>query len=241
MVSIGICDDCKLDIQVLRDNILLLCQDNKIEYRIYTFSSGEELLEYYKSNTLKIIFLDVYMKTIDGIEVGRKLRSMDANIDIIIYTSSPFHTMESYDFFACGYLLKPLNIEKLAYLFNRLITYYHPKQQNPLIVKSNYKDCIIIPEEIEHIESADKILYIHLISGKIIRTYARLDRLALQLPDSDFLRSHQSYIINMNFISCISETGFITKSGNYVPIRLREAARIKQKYISYIQRKTECS
>ncbi len=233
MISIGICDDSEVELTILQNFIVKFFQGQKLEYKMYNFSSGEDLLKFYKCHTLDLLFLDIYMQNINGIETGRSIRALDKKVEIIYCTASVSYALESYNLLAFGYLVKPFDPVRLRMLLEKFISSRPHIEHKHLVVKCNYNDHVIDYDDIVHIESDDKVLLIHTKSGEIFRTYGKLNDLETQLDSPDFLRCHQSYIINMAYIKSVSDNDFITVDGTLVPMRKREIRRLKSVYLDY--------
>jgi len=233
MITIGICDDSEVELAILRNFIDKFFNLRKLEYSVLTFSSGEELLTYYKTNRLDLLFLDIYMKHINGIETGRSIRTKDTKVEIIYCTASSSYALESYNLLAFGYLVKPFDPVRLRMLLEKFIEGRPNAEHKHLVVKSNYNDRVIDYDEIVHIESDDKVLLIFTKDGECIKTYGKLNELEQQLDSPDFLRCHQSYIINMNYVKSVTDNDFITQENTLIPIRKREIRKIKSAYLEF--------
>lgn len=233
MVSIGICDDSEIELTILKNFIDKHFLERKLEYTIYSFTSGEELVSYYQEHTLDLLFLDIYMKQLDGIETGRAIRTLDTRVEIIFCTASSSYALESYDLLASGYLVKPFDPDKMRILLEKFIESRPQAEHKHLVVKSNYNNRVIELDDIVHIESDDKVLMIHTTDGEEIRTYGKLNEIEQELDTPNFLRCHQSFIINMTHIKSVDENDFVTDNGDLVPIRKREIRKIKNEYLEY--------
>ena len=233
MVSIGICDDSEIELTLLKNFIDKQFWEKKLEYIIYTFTSGEELVAYYQEHTLDLLFLDIYMKQLDGIETGRAIRALDKRVEIIFCTASSSYALESYDLLASGYLVKPFDPEKLRILVDRFIEARPRSEHRYLVVKSNYNNRVIDLNDIVHVESDDKVLMIYTVDGEEIRTYGKLNDIEQKLDTPNFLRCHQSFIINMAEIKSVEDNDFMTTTGRLIPIRKRELRKIKNEYLEY--------
>lgn len=233
MITVGICDDSQIELIMLQRFIVSFFDDKKLDYRLLTFSNGEELLDYYSDKRLDLLFLDIYMKNINGIETGRSIRTLDSKVEIIYCTASSSFALESYNLLAFGYLVKPFDPVKLKMLLERFVDNKPNFEHKHLVVKSNYNDRVINLDDIVHIESDDKVLMIYTIDKEIIKIYGKLNEIEEKLDSPDFLRCHQSYIINMKYIKSVNENDFITTIGTMIPIRKREIRKIKSTYINF--------
>ena len=112
MINIAICDDDLYYITETKDILKSLLSSYSINYNIYEFSSGEELLDNYPQN-LDILIMDIQMKLINGMDTARKIREFDTNVEIIFMTSFPEFMQEGYEVKAYRYILKPISERKI--------------------------------------------------------------------------------------------------------------------------------
>lgn len=133
---------------------------------------------------------------------------------------------------AAGYLLKPLEQEKLRQLLGRL---FQNENSVMLTLRQGNSVFTIQPSEIVFIESNRNKLTIHTVR-ETIPYYGRMDEIACRLPQKQFLRCHQSFLVNMDRI-CAAEDDFYMENGDIVPIRVRERRAIREAYFQYIMEK----
>lgn len=121
MLRIGICDDSAEARFVLRAALERILENRKIQGQIYEFSAGENLLRWFDHHMgeLELIFLDMELHQLDGLETARRLRAMDAGLQLVFVTGYPEHVFEGYSVGALGYLLKPPKQEQLEDVLER--------------------------------------------------------------------------------------------------------------------------
>lgn len=121
MLRIGICDDLADARLVLRAALERILESRKIQGQIFEFSSGETLLQWFDhhSGELELIFLDMELHELDGMETARRLRAADAGLQIVFVTGYPDHVFDGYSVGALGYLLKPPKLEQLEDVLER--------------------------------------------------------------------------------------------------------------------------
>ena len=153
MINIGICDDELLYRIKIKDILKELLRSYSINYNIYEFSSGEELLNNYPKD-LDILIMDIQMKIVNGMYTARKIREFDQNLEIIFMTSFSEFMQEGYEVKAYRYILKPINERKISKNILPCIDEVMKKKKNYLSINvKNYIDRIKI----------DSIVYIDLI------------------------------------------------------------------------------
>lgn len=112
MITIGICDD-ELDVRMdIKNAILNTMIDKDIEYQVKEFSNGEDVIKYIElDNEIDILFLDIQMDGLDGMETARKLREYDRTTEIIFVTSIGEKISEAFEVRAFRFIKKPIQHE----------------------------------------------------------------------------------------------------------------------------------
>lgn len=235
MIKTAICEDSELDRDILKEIIGFLLTDKGLEYNINSYTSGRELVTEYKNHPSDIIFLDILMDDIDGIETGRLIREMDDKVEIVYCTSSKDFAIAAYDVHAMGYLLKPYEILRIGAVIDYYVQKHPQKNHNFIEVKSKRKPLIIPYKDIIHMESDNKVVYIHTTTHGAVKVYNKLDTFEEELSDSMFLRCHQSYLVNMQYVAGIVDSDFIMINDQIIPIRKSGRKLIVKKYEDYLK------
>ena len=135
MIKIAICDDEKQQLNILKNIISINLDLRGLDYKIYEFDCGENLLDSLSENTYDIIFSDIEMKILDGIETAKKIRIQDKKSIIIFVTSHPDFVFQGYDVKAFNYILKPYNAEKIANILYSALDELDHVQDNFFVVE----------------------------------------------------------------------------------------------------------
>lgn len=224
---------------------MLLCQE--LNRFFLNRGGGVHLTEYNNGTTLladieegyifpEMIFLEIYMNGMNGMELSRRLRRLGYKGHIIFVTVSNDYAVESYDVHASGYLLKPLHRLK----FVRMMEYLLPMAQNNHIVIQHGRNSqeLVDVETITYAESSAHTLAIHLSDGRVLETREKLDIFEEVLNDPRFLRCHRSFLVNMDYIEGVQKD-FLLPGGELVPIRVRSRKQVVDCYLQYFKTKRE--
>ncbi len=219
MIRIAICDDEKH----MSDHIRAMASDffRKKNREIYfrTFSSGEELLSY--DGQIDILFLDIQMKGMDGIETARRLRADKFRGFLIFITVLKEMVFQSFEVQAYDYLVKPVEEKQFEKTMERLYASMQNASEDSLLVQKGYEGHIIREEEIVFCEIIDRKIYLNLTSGEVVDYYERIENLESKL-DSHFFRCHRSYLINLKHLKGYKNGTAYMDNGKEVPVsRLR--------------------
>ncbi len=231
MKKIVLCDDVELERQILKDLLLLHFQEMGELVSILEYESGENLIADVEDGYLRadLLFLDIHMKGMNGLEVARKLRKMGRTGAIVFLTASPEYAVESYEVQAAGYMLKPYDIEKLKKLTDRIL---EKPEKKRISIKSQRQKRYPNIDDIVYIESDRHVVTIHLRDGSEILTQEKMGDLKKRIDQKKFLHCHQSYLVNMDYIRDVEEE-FLLFDGSRILIRVRGRKNILEEYDQY--------
>lgn len=228
---IAVCDDNPVDREIIKMMLHDYAAQKSIHFDITEYDSGTNLIyDVEEGCVFDIIFLDIYMQEILGIDVARMLRSkIHYEGNVVFLTATTKFAVDSYEVDASGYLVKPLSYEKVFAVVDKLLLSY--KVQTYSIRK--HSNIFHIPiDEILYINSENNKCILHRKNDKSYTVYKKLDEIQNELPASHFLRCHQSYLVNMDYI-VRADKEFELVSGDIISIRQRDLKRIRSVYLEY--------
>lgn len=130
MLRIAVCDDSPVFLEKAVNLIRHWVDQSGISAEIYSFDNGDDLIDKNATMRMDIVFLDIIMPMLNGMDTARELRQKDTAVRIIFLTSSPEFALESYEVKAQGYLLKPVGYEKIKEILDECALFLMP---NPKI------------------------------------------------------------------------------------------------------------
>ena len=237
MLRIAICDDEKLFRENIKKYVLKYLSEKDISSEIDMFNSGKELLGL-GTDLLgyNIIFLDINMDEIDGIMTAHKIREYSMDIYIVFVTAYVNYSLEGYKVDATRYLLKnTINFDESIY--ECMDTILH--KMNYIVLKKYFKF-----NECEKNVQVDRILYIesrlhklefYIMEDKLKKysIYGKLDELEKELQGNDFIRIHQSYLVNMKHIEKVSRYEALLNKGIKLEIPKARYKFVEETFVSY--------
>lgn len=227
MMRIAVCDDNQIDRDIIKDFLHTYMTEKSIPNTITEYENGMNLIyDIEEGRYYDMVFLDIFMDQILGMDIARKLRNVGYTGNIVFLTSTAEFAVDSYEVEASGYLLKPHDYEKLCGLLNRIIDRTNIGHFQVSVRNTIYS----IPfGEIVYVESRNNICILHRSDGSEYTIYKKLSEVELQLNESRFLRCHQSYLVNMSYISK-ADSQFELTTGDVVLIRQRSQKEIRRIY-----------
>lgn len=232
-MKIAVCEDNAAELDAICGYIEKYCARNCYLKDIHRFSGGEELLAAFAPGEYQIIFLDIYMGGLSGVETARKIRESDPNCTLIFITVSGEHALEAYSVKAIAYVKKPLNAKNVA---EALDMCKETLQKNARVIRVpvGYGNIVEIPlPAIRYVEVYNKEAVFHL-SDKTISVRIPLDEIEKTLNGDPFLRCHRSYIVNINYLDDVREQDILLKGGQLAPLAKNKRAEIKLSLARFI-------
>lgn len=170
-----------------------------------TFTKTSDALKYIKSNPVDLLFLDIQMPDISGIDFYKNLEEKTM---VIFTTAYSEYAVEGFNLNAVDYLLKPYELERFRKAVNKAKEFYdysakETNETNYIFVRADYSLIKIDCNDILYIESIDDYLRIHLSGKKPVMTLSTLKAIEDKLPSSNFIRVHRSYIVALNKIESV--------------------------------------
>ena len=196
------------------------------------YSSGESFLTQWGEKTYDLVFLDIMMDGISGIDVARTIRETDTDCLLIFISSSKEFALQGFEVRAFDYLLKPVSRETFERTMElcqrelaRHVRFIEVKESRTL-VKIPLND-IIYTDYYNH------YIQIH-TTARIVRAYQQFDQFSpLLLRYPQFLSCYRNCIVNMDHVASVDKNDFVMENGERVPITRGSRNTIYQRYADY--------
>jgi two-component system, LytTR family, response regulator len=174
---------------------------------LHTFDDALSGAEFLKKGTVDLLFVDINMPDITGVEL---VRSLEQRPMVIFTTAYKNYAYEGFELEAMDYLLKPIDFNRFSKAVDKAIEYHKYKNTTPtedstesLYVYSEYRMVKIDLKDIEYIESMEDYIKIHQHNQPTILTLMPLKRILEKLPADQFQRIHRSYAVAVNKVKAI--------------------------------------
>jgi DNA-binding LytR/AlgR family response regulator len=208
LFNIAVCDDNKEYGGIVAEIIKIAALNNNIHCNISLYSSGTSLVSAFKENKFDIIFLDMEMPELNGIQTGLQIREISKDPVIFYLTSHKEYAYESYEVKAKNYLLKPVSTSVIE---KNLLECIEDKRER--LVFLDVQDIKgarhrIPVDEITHImkKKEDRKLHIYQLDREEVIVAQTLEKIEKELIYNDcMIRASKSCLINMNNVRTISK------------------------------------
>ncbi len=237
MLKIAICDDMVAELKELYELTNEYLRERCVEAQVRDFNHPDHLLTACEKESFHIFLLDMVMPMISGLEVGRNIRRMTTDAQIVYITTEPGFALDAYSVNPLHYLLKPVDKNQLFDVLDLAVKKVDFGGEGVVTVKTKNGLCTISKDNILCCEYIHHRVIYTLTGGKQLETASIRDsfstHIAPLLEDKRFISPHASFAINMSFVEKLDKSGFILRGGIFVPISGRNYSSVRNNYMSY--------
>ena len=233
MYRIGICDDKEKCRVFVRGELKAFFSRMGEEYTLDEFVSGDAFLFHLKPGYYDVVLFDVEMSGTNGIDTARRLRGIDKNV-VIVFTSA--HRESVFDGFLAeplNFLTKPLLSHELQETLSRALQQVQRSRKKKFIYTVNKTTNVLPVRDILYLESSGRVVEIVTLNDRI-PFYGRLDNTQSDPALEGFLRCHQSFLVNPDYVMEIRGTEILLTNGDTVPIRRGAVKELRQQFMAYL-------
>ncbi len=236
-MRIAVCDDDEREISRIRKLITeyQISRNETIECQYFT--NGTDFLCELKGGEYDLVLLDILMPGISGIKIAQELRELDKNVRFIFVSASPEFAVESYRVGAYYYLLKPVEADSFFALLDKVKGELSVQTEQGFILKSRDSIVWIAFDKLVHVEVINKTVFFYLSDGTVHEATATLaDFEGELLSRPEFLKTHRSYLINLNYIQAMDNNYVRMKNGHNVPVSRQRRGQVHDAYMYFLNR-----
>ncbi len=232
ILKTGICDDEKEVISTLTKYLEHYEFANNIDFEIASFTESRKLLNYYNNmpGTFHILFLDVEMPEINGIELANKIRQTpDHNVHIIFVSSYPEYMKDSFNVQAFQYLTKPVTEQTFKVEMNKIIQDITSTMSTKLIIPTAEEDELIFLDDLLYIKSIDskKKRLEFILKERHIASHGTIIEFEKKLFSSGFVSPSPGYLIQLRHLHFIRKNELILCNNDVIPLSRRKEKLIR--------------
>lgn len=219
------------------EDVLVNILFDKCEFGFEAYTNPKEALEIDFKNDFDfdIVFIEINSQRFPGIEIAKRIReSGNIKSEIIFVSDDDSFALYGYKLKVFDYLVKPIPIKTIAETLDRYFCYFESDEDNYFSFK--------VSGSIQKLR-LDDIFYFTSNGRKCIvvnkradcEFYSKLDEIETQLDADEFIRVHQSYIVNIRCIKSLTKDGLTMANGLFVPVSQRRHAEVKSKFMKYLE------
>lgn len=237
MLRIAICDDEPVMTGKIEEQLIALSDEMKVKIDISVFFDGSTLEQNIRQgNEYHLIYLDIEMKKKGGIDVAKSLRETNNHALIIYVSSHESYAKDLFEVEAFRFLTKPVNEEKFREYFMKAVNKLNDGSEYFEFMSKREKHRVYI-RDVYYFESCKRVINIHTTDndynfyGKLndVEKYMKTERIS-------FIRVHQSYLVNYNYIKVIGSDYVELINGDQISMSEDRQKKIRQEYCNLISK-----
>lgn len=201
MLNIAVVEDNDLDAQKLEEQLKRYAEANGLQLQISRFPDALKFISAFKSN-YDIVFLDIEMPLMSGMEAARAIRKIDHNVTLVFITNLAQYAIEGYAVEAFDYILKPINSYAFDLKLKRIVSHAGSKTDERIVIRTEGETISLPVRAIRYIEAEGHYLNWH-TQDTVYRALGTLKSIDQQLPKTYCVISRW-HVVNLQYVRSVS-------------------------------------
>ncbi|MEK3669822.1 MULTISPECIES: LytR/AlgR family response regulator transcription factor [unclassified Paenibacillus] len=201
IITIAIVEDDINQARLLESHLTIFGIEKGVSFNIMHFQHAVALLENYTAN-FDIIFMDIQLPYMNGMDAARSLRALDKEVILIFITNLTQYAIHGYEVEALDYIVKPVEYYDFALKMSRAIRRIDEKPGHDMLIATDKGIRKISPKSIRYIETEGHHVIYHTAEGDL-RQYATISSIEEKLQEYDFYRCNNCYLVNLAYVQRI--------------------------------------
>ncbi|MHA3946848.1 LytR/AlgR family response regulator transcription factor [Cellulomonas bogoriensis] len=211
VIHVGVVEDDPAATAQILAHLTRFEAENDVSFVTQTFPDGRQLVDGYQAG-LDIIFLDVEMPYLDGLEAARHIRTLDADVVLVFITNMAQYAIKGYQVDALSYLLKPVPYFAFSQELRRSIDRTSRSRDDWIMLTVSTGMARVDLADIVYIESVRHRITVHATDRAYTLT-GTLKAFEAQLTDKGFFRSNNCYLVNLRHVTGVNATSCVMVGG----------------------------
>lgn len=203
MRNIAIIEDDGVAQKMLCDYLKRYGSEKNEQFACFTFGSAEQFLTDYRPD-YDVVFMDIELPGMNGMEASRRLREIDGNIVLVFVTNMAQFAVGGYEVGAFDFILKPLTYSSFFLKFTRIMQRVQSTDDTQIIVRGKQYIKKVFSSCILYVEIADHDIVYHTSDGNV-ESRGSMRAVEEQLKNRDFVLCNQCYLVNLKYVSEIRD------------------------------------
>lgn len=201
MIKVAIVEDEEVNQEILKSYLLKFAEENNEVFTIDVYGDGLTFLE--KSKFYDLVFFDIALPNINGMETAQRLRENDSDVSIIFVTNLVNFAIKGYEVNALDFLVKPVGYSDFACRIDKFIKKFNSRKKYEIVLNGSAMIRISV-NDIKYVEvdGSHNIRY-HMANRDDITIRESLTKAEKQLPENIFVKCNSGCLVNLNYASSV--------------------------------------
>ena len=234
-INIAICDDEQKSLQMIQKELYHIADKLKIEIETYAYKEGKKVLDliYNEKEDFDVLFLDIDMPDVSGLEVAKKLRQKHLDIILIFISAYEQYVFESIEYNPFRYIRKNRIEKELMPCLKAAYQRLEEMQDSYMIVKTGEAEVRVKHSDIMYFETSARKIGIHLKNGEVLFVRKTIKELYEELNDEHFIKIHSGCVANAKYIGKYSNHDITLDNGEHLIVSRTRIKSVKRALMNY--------
>ncbi len=219
MIRFAIVEDTQSDFDLLSGYMDRYAQENALQIQVTRFTNGLNFIEEYKPE-FDIIFMDIEMPHLNGMDAAHRLREIDMNVAIIFVTNMMQYAIQGYEVNAIDFIVKPVTYFNFAQKLKKALVRIGRNEERTVVLKDEDHSVVVDVKDIYYVEKDKNYLVYHTAKGQF-RERGTLQEALDSLADAGFSKCYTSVMVNLAHVAELG-TDTLTVHGDVLPVSRRQ-------------------
>ena len=235
IINIAVCDDEQNFLDTIQKELFQLANALNITIETYLYTDGNKVVDliYNNKEDFDILFLDIDMPDISGLEVAKKIRKSESDIILIFISSHEQYVFDSIEYNPFRYIRKNMIEKELPIALRAAYLRIKETVDEYIVAKTEDSEVKIKYSDIMYFETLARKVEIHLSNGKVFAVRKTIKELYEELKDSNFIRIHSGAIVNAKYIDEFSNYDITLDNGEVLIVSRRQLKEVKTTLTKY--------
>lgn len=231
MLRAAIIEDNDRDAEYLLAHLRRYARENRLEIHTRRYESGILFLEQYRGE-YDLVFMDIDMPGMNGMDVARALRARDGHVLLIFVTALARFALNGYEVDAFDFIVKPLQYNFFSAKMSRAQKRLSSEKRLKMLIKSSEKTLSVFIDEILYVDIFNHMLSFHL-EGETVSTRGTIKDVMESLTGSSFALCNKSCVVNLRFVQSIDGDEAVLTNGERLSISRPRKTEFMQQIADY--------
>lgn len=232
-MRVAVIDDESIFRMQLKMMVEKIATSRSLPLEIEDFETGQAFIDAVKDRRFDIVFMDIFMPDMDGLETAKRLRELSDKTFLIFMTASDEHYPEAFSLHAFDYVTKPFTMDRIDYLITEIVAHTPIDAFFIKITTGSVEERVYL-KNIVSVTTDGHYLDVHKDDGKSSRVRLTASEFLESVsPDNRLIMINRGIIINMDYIDHIDGNEVYMQDRTIYPISAKKACDIKQQISDY--------
>lgn len=232
-MKIALCDDERILLSALEKNIRTILDQRSITYELECFEDGYDLIRYYRD--FDVIFMDIDMPIMDGLSTAKLIREKDKCCRVVFLTSFGEFVYKTFEVNAFRCMIKPVDVLELASILDAVVQDMKVSKKKMVSLETQRNKFVQLNiDDIMYVETVHRGVRVH-TSQQVIDSTLLMKGVEAILPQSQFFRTHISFLVNMGQIRESRSSEIVMNNQEIVLLSRLKASKFKSTFVNFIK------